>query len=130
MTNRILFLDDAEKRHTAFHLKMLQAGHNKIYGIDYAFSAKEAIDFLTKYNYVQAFLDHDLSEEDIMIEPYAPSKVPTGMTVVDYIVTMSNPPTVVVHSHNEPAATEMTRRLRDAGIEAHQIPFSILLTRI
>ena len=76
----------------------------------YAFSAAEAIAALDAHTseLVRAFLDHDLSIDDVLVEVGAPSKVPTGMAVVDHIVAMPRPPAaVVVHSLNEAAAIEM-----------------------
>lgn len=137
---KILFLDDMEERHKAFK-RVLQWRQ----GLDftYVYTAADAIAALNANHFDQAFLDHDLSLEDIMAEPGDPNaKVPTGMTVVDHILTMARPPGMVcVHSCNGPAATEMVARLKGhpayseislSGeyFYAMQVPFPHLITQL
>jgi hypothetical protein len=127
----VLFLDDDHTRHWQFRTRVEELGYGKRYRMLYVFSAAEAIEALNDHagEIVQAFLDHDLSEDDILIEVGAPSKVPTGMTVVDHILTMARPPeAVIVHSYNQVAAVEMCARLTALGTVAVQrIPFAQLL---
>src|SRR5581483_12414793 len=98
----VLFLDDDHERHRQFRSRTHALGYGARYKMLYAHSAAEAIAALETHEgeLIQAFLDHDLSEEDIMVAVGAPSKVPTGMTVVDHILKMRRPPVaVVVHSY-------------------------------
>lgn len=119
----ILFLDDMSARHDAF-MKAFGDGDWKIWP---AWSAKEAIALLERMEFAQAFLDHDLSIEDIMCKPGGPSKVPTGMAVVDHIVAMSKPvPVVIVHSMNEPAAQAMVTKLEPVVKMTRWVPFHMI----
>jgi predicted O-methyltransferase YrrM len=107
---KILFLDDMEERHKAF-LKV-SIGHEVVQ----VWCAEDAIAALKESQFDQVFLDHDLSEDDIMVRVGEDSKVPTGMTVVDHIMTMDAPPQdIIVHSCNGPAAWHMATKL-----EGHQ----------
>jgi hypothetical protein len=67
-----------------------------------------------------------------MVAVGGPSQVPTGMTVVDHILTMKRPPVAVtVHSYNGPAAAEMCTRLSGLGtIDVRRVPFSSLLSKL
>lgn len=122
----ILFLDDSRERHAIFTNEAPIQGHV----LHRAWTASEAIDLLKRHQFVQAFLDHDLSEEDIMCEVGGKSVVPTGMAVVDFIMTMATPPKyIVVHSCNVPAAIAMVAKLKQhpEGILIRQIPFPELI---
>src|ERR1700759_897001 len=97
----VLFLDGDNERHRQFRNRTQALGYAGKFEMVYAHSAAQAIEALQAHEgeLIQAFLDHDLSEEDIMVAVGAPSKVPTGMTVVDHILTMKRPPiAVTVHS--------------------------------
>lgn len=115
---KILFLDDMPERFAAL---ADVTSHRDDLQITWAISAAEAIECLSCIEYDQVFLDHDLSLDDIMCAPGDPNaKVPTGMAVVDHILTMERPPPhVIVHTHNTPASMEMARRLDDHPINAH-----------
>jgi predicted O-methyltransferase YrrM len=124
----ILFLDDMETRHTEFDRYARGQGHVIIH----VHTADEAIRSLSGGQFDQVFLDHDLSHEDIMVKVGEQSVVPTGMTVVDHILTMENPPLdVIVHSCNGPAREEMVRRLETLypAIRVRGIPFPELVRR-
>ena len=126
---RVLFLDDMKTRHATFR----EATSNLDIIVDAAWDADEAIQMLKDRPYDQVFLDHDLSEEDIMTEVGEKTSVPTGMAVVDFICMMEKPPMdVFVHSCNEPAAREMARRLRDSNenLKVRQLPFPHLILLI
>lgn len=126
----VLFLDDMEWRHLEF-AKVVD--HMSDVWLSKAYTAGAAIELLGLSHFDQVFLDHDLSEEDVMIAVDAPSAVPTGMTVVDHILTMSRPPTqVVVHSCNTPAACKMVSRLEGhpAGIWVRRLAFPEMLNRM
>src|ERR1700755_1416658 len=130
----VLFLDDDHERHRQFRTRTHALGYGTKYKMLYVHSAAEAIEALQAHegDLIRAFLDHDLSEADIMVPVGAPSKVPTGMTVVDHILTMRRPPVAVtVHSYNQPAAVEMCARLNELGtIDVRSIPYSTLLLKM
>lgn len=126
---RVLFLDDMETRHQTF---VRATVHHEVELVR-VYSAEDAIRELSTGEFHQVFLDHDLSIDDILVEVGGATKFPTGMDVVDYICTMTEPPRhIVVHSCNPPAATEMCRRLRSVeGVQTlSQIPFPHLLSDI
>lgn len=125
----ILFLDDMAWRHAEFS----RAAFKQERPVVHARSAAEAIDALGSWKFAQVFLDHDLSEDDIMIVPGEPSKVPTGMDVVDHILLMPDPPQdIIVHSCNGPAREKMVRRLEESGriAKVRGIPFTDLIRLI
>lgn len=126
MGARILFLDDMNERHEAFQ---------KTVGVpvDHVFTAAWAIKMLKEEKYDQVFLDHDLSIDDILVAPGEPTKEPTGMDVVDHILTMEEPPAeVVVHSANPAAADRMGQKLREhpAGIRVLVQAFPTLIASL
>lgn len=127
MTALILFLDDEDGRHEEF--ARLARGDVRI---ERARTAAEAIDLLGRVSFTQVFLDHDLADG----EPGAIEDArwgPTGMTVVDFIVSMEQPPQdVVVHSMNAAASLEMARRLNGCGRirTVRVMPFHQLITRM
>jgi hypothetical protein len=126
---RVLFLDDMIDRHREFVKATLGRGHD----IVQAWTAAEAIKKLDSEKFDQVFLDHDLSEDDIMIKVGAKSKVRTGMDVVDHIMKMEvPPPEVIVHSCNGPAALQMAYRLSEhpAKIVVKRLAFPELLRAI
>lgn len=130
----VLFLDDDHQRHGLFRAHVEHRGYPRRFHMLYAFTAAEAIQALREHegDVLQAFLDHDLSEDDILVAVGAPTKVPTGMTVVDHILQMARPPTsVVVHSYNHAAAVEMCARLTALGtIDVRRIPFAQMLLQL
>ena len=126
----VLFLDDMEYRHKEFRRITENLGNVRIMHV---YTADEAIEELKLSTFDQVFLDHDLSEEDIMVAVGAKSKVRTGMDVVDHILTMERPPQeVIVHSCNGPAAAIMQVRLdTHKGIRSvKRVPFPELLRLI
>lgn len=130
----LLFLDDDLDRHWRFRTRVYELGYVERYRMIYVFTADEAIQALREHEgeIALAFLDHDLSEDDICVAPGAPTKVPTGMAVVDHIVTMQRPPaSVTVHSLNHDAAIEMCARLETLRtIAVKRVPFSLLLSQL
>jgi hypothetical protein len=129
---RILFLDDMEHRHTEFkRLAHMIPPHD--HEVVQVWTAEQAIKRLKSERFDQVFLDHDLSHEDIMVEVGAKSKMPTGMTVVDHIMTMQSPPLdVIVHSCNGPAAWQMAYRLAEhpSKIRVRRLAFPDLLVSL
>src|SRR5262245_57613487 len=128
----VLFLDDDHDRHAHFRACVAARGRGE--RVLYVFTAVAAVEALRSYEgeITEAFLDHDLCEDDHWVAPGAPSKVPTGMVVVDHIVTMARPPArVTVHSFNHVAAIEMCARLSALKtIAVERIPFPLLLARL
>lgn len=125
---KILFLDDMGWRHSEFTRRTDRVNDLKVWQ---AHNARGAIQLLESESFDQVFLDHDLSEEDTMIEVGKEGMVPTGMTVVEHILKMEHPPMdVIVHSCNGPAAFEMVRRLIDhpAKIRVRRLAFPDLLS--
>lgn len=103
---KIFILDDQEIRHELFKLKF--EGHD----ITSAWTAKEAIDILSRYKFDYIFLDHDLGGKI-----YVASDVGTGYEVAKWI---SKHPElkgcqIVIHSFNPDGCTNMQSVLRAAG---------------
>lgn len=130
----VLFLDDDHARHAAFRARIEVLGYARKRKLLYVFSAAEAVAALRTHEgeIGEAFLDHDLCEDDQWVTPGRPSKLPTGMVVVDHIVTMHRPPPVItIHSFNAPAAAEMCARLsRLPSVAVRYVPFVQLLGRL
>jgi hypothetical protein len=128
----VLFLDDMEERHKAF---INRFGMNEKLRIWQVRTAADAIGWINRFEqngwyFDQVFLDHDLSIDDIMCQPGGPSKVPTGMDVVDRICQLSfelAPRRAYVHSMNEPAARVMVAKLSTCLIQTQWVPFHILV---
>ena len=121
----VVFLDDVWERHKAFN----NAAPDDV-RIWHPYTAASAIKMIERVKPYQVFLDHDLSLDDIMCEVGQPTKEPTGMMVVDHILTMEEPPMeVYVHTCNGPAGQEMAKRLRThpAGITVRVVPFPHLI---
>lgn len=110
MSERILFLDDAEARHLQFSRQ--HPGAVREYT---AWAAIEALKQSPRFDVV--YLDHDLGTTE------------SGMDVVDFIVQMpeeDKPLRVVVHSFNVPAAQlRMLPALNRAGIPTTHEPFAL-----
>jgi len=130
----VLFLDDDHDRHDRFRARIEALGYLTRFRMIYVHSAHDAIAALREHEgeITQAFLDHDLSVADQMAVPGEPTLAPTGMVVVDHIVTMQRPPeAIVVHSLNYTAAIEMCARLTGHGkIAVTRVPFSLLLMQL
>lgn len=125
---RVLFLDDMKWRHSEFRNRVWNTDDVRVFHV---YTSEDAVILLQRLEFDQVFLDHDLSEEDIMVDVGVKSSVPTGMAVVDHIMTMENPPQdIIIHSCNGPAAIEMEIRLagHPAGIKLlRRIPFPHLI---
>lgn len=127
---RILFLDDMDHRHERF-MKLVHMIPPYDHDVVQVWTADKAIKALSGEKFDQVFLDHDLSHEDIMVKVGADSKMPTGMTVVDFIMKMTDPPMdAIVHSCNSPAALEMAYRLAEhpAKIRVRRLAFPDLIS--
>lgn len=128
MTANILFLDDMEWRHKEFGRIVDKRGEGV--RVWKAYTAAEAIELLGRVCFTQVFLDHDLCEGDTMVGVDEPSEQPTGMAVVDHILTMTYPPQdIIVHSLNGPARIQMACKLEDSGRiqRTRAIPFTELI---
>lgn len=131
MTVNVLFLDDMNWRHQQFGRLVDRRGDDVL--VWKAYTAAQAIELLDRVEFAQVFLDHDLCDDDAMVEVGAASVAPTGMAVVNHIVSMESPPgDVIVHSLNGPAREEMTKRLLDCGriARVRSVPFSDLIARL
>lgn len=130
----LLFLDDDHARHAHFRARIEAVGYARERHLLYVFTAAEAIAALQAHEgeISEAFLDHDLSEDDHWVAPGAASKVPTGMVVVDHIIRMTRPPRrITVHSFNGPAAVAMCARLALLpSVAVRYVPFTQLLGRL
>jgi hypothetical protein len=132
--NYVLFLDDDRWRHDRFRTRVEALGYARRHRLLYVFTAADAIEALRTHEGAisSAFLDHDLCVEDHWVMPGIPSKVPTGMAVVEHIVTMTQPPpAITVHSFNHHAAVVMCARLSALrGVAVQYIPFDELLGQL
>ena len=130
----VLFLDDDHARHASFRARIEVLGYARKRKLLYVFSAAQAIAALRTHEgeIGEAFLDHDLCEDDQWVAPGGPSKLPTGMVVVDHIMAMQKPPrSVTVHSFNTRAAMVMCARLdKLRGVAVRRIPFHHLLSQL
>lgn len=111
----VLFLDDMAWRHSEFAVCLFIRGIERVQ-LHRAWTADEAIELLNTVEFDQVFLDHDLCDDDIMLEVGEKGRERTGMDVVDHILTMQDPPQdIIIHSMNGPARMEMHRRLEESG---------------
>lgn len=132
---RVLFLDDDQRRHDSFVGLAVQVWPGaELVRVYTAAAAIAAIDAGTR-PFTIALLDHDLSREDLLVAPGAPSVVPTGYAVVEHLVAVPvarRPAEVIVHSCNTLGATAMTDRLLEAArldgwaMQCRRIPFPLL----
>lgn len=125
--SKILFLDDDETRHRQFKRATLGCL------VTQAYSADEAITSLATGTFDAAFLDHDLSVEDVMSAPGAKTLAPTGQVVADYIASLDatrRPGVVLVHSMNPAGSQSMAAALTAANVPNERISFDQLLRAI
>lgn len=116
-----LFLDDDGNRTKTFVSRVPSAlTHSTADSICQGIAAAKEAGEKVKY----LFLDHDLGGE-IYVDS---NREDCGMEVVrflakhvaEYITVID---TIIVHSHNQPAAERMVYNLREYGYNAHYIPF-------
>lgn len=104
---KIHFLDDEAYRHRQLTETIPWAW------VTHAYTAKQAINWLSKEDFDLVMLDHDLSVAD---QNNPDPREPTGMLVADHMaqeIRWRCP--VIVHSYNVPAGQRMTERLKEAG---------------
>ena len=122
LPNRILFLDDNNERiETA--IKYFSSDD---YDLMIAKTAHHAIKLLKIQGFELVYLDHDLGGEVFVNS----NREDCGMEVVRWMCSNKmkiNVGRVIVHSWNYPAATEMRNKLKDAGYDVCQSPFSITI---
>ena len=97
------------------------------YEVISAYSVEEAKNLMSKYKFSYLFLDHDLSEEDIMCIPGQKTLCPTGMDFVDWLIKNYNPCDfmhIKCHSWNSSARLRMFQALQAKGFSVSQKPFS------
>lgn len=119
---KFLFLDDMKGRHRQFKEWFPSQD------VDYVFTYADCIKMLERTEYDSVFLDHDLSEQDILCDPQT-AKGKTGSDVAEWIVANKQPqqiPMIVVHSLNPVGATNMVNILSSAGFEAVHVMFMLL----
>ena len=125
----ILFLDDSPERAAIAYQRMLPKEREKVI---WCSTAEEAICTLRDYREVLTLvtLDHDLEGRTYV----HPGSDKCGMEVVRYLEDFAKKNEeefetfksieFIVHSYNEYAAPEMTKKLRDIGIKKVEwIPF-------
>lgn len=95
---KILILDDEEGRHSLFRKKY------NIHELTHAYTADEAIDYLSKHKYDIVFLDHDLGTRA------------TGIKVAKWMHSNKIDAQVIIHSLNPVGAENMKHILKDARI--------------
>lgn len=103
---KLLILDDQEMRHELFRHKY--EGHD----ITHAWTASQAIHYLSNNEYDYIFLDHDLGNQS-----YMASGPGTGYEVAEWI---SKHPElkgskIIIHSFNPAGASNMDNLLRRNG---------------
>lgn len=127
---RILIVEDSEDRLNWFRYQAI--------GIptDIAKTAKEGLEFLSKNEYTQIFLDHDLADHHyVLVFKGLESDVydeETGFAVAKFLAenpTKSPEAQIIVHSLNEYASGRMMNELKKAGRRPLRIPFSNLKTQ-
>lgn len=116
----ILFLDDSPERAA---LQYQRWPEEKRYRTIWAMTAEEAISVLNEYDLDEAHLDHDLGGTQ-----FQDSRSDNcGMEVVRWLennLQSKHKTTLfIVHSWNLPAGARMVERLRELGLQVHQIPF-------
>jgi hypothetical protein len=116
---RYMFMDDMVERHQVFHQYMdwrAAQGHDgPIQGVDYAYTAEEAISWLSQNKYDSIYLDHDLGTDPI-----------TGRTVSIYISLNLKPGdvgTICLHSTNIWGAEYMKNDLLATGFTVTVCPW-------
>jgi len=119
-----LFVDDMPVRQKAFQQFLLGTGNTADYAIDY----ESAIDLLGTTYYDILFLDHDLSEEDIMCVPGLTNIGKTGTDLACWIVqTMTGSPLrpkfIILHSLNPVGSENMANVLSRSFFKCYRIPF-------
>lgn len=118
----ILFLDDNELRHEAFRSLPLSFDT-----VIHSYSYEEAVNALKQVDFNILFLDHDLSEEDIMCTPGIDNRGKTGTDLARWIVTapIKRPDLVILHTFNPVGAKTMKYIFTGVGIPTIELPFNI-----
>jgi hypothetical protein len=119
---RIIFLDDADQRWYRFQAKVPKSIR--------AETAAQCISLIKDSPVIDwLFLDHDLGGEAYV----SSSREDCGMEVVRYLCQHPRAESIsriVVHSHNNGAASEMFNKLKDAGYSTRLLPFYNLIESI
>ena len=115
---RIFILEDDQERVELFK-EVLK--NDELTIVD---TAESAIELLNMLSFDLILLDHDLGG----LQMVGTNNTNTGSEVVRWMVmNQGDFPTIIVHSHNPPAAESMQNQLRDNGYTCHRIPFSKLI---
>jgi len=113
---RVLILDDMDVRHDKIGRLHLDDK------VDHAYTAEEAIYFLSTYKYQLVYLDHDLAAEHYID---GRSEEATGFEIAMYIYGMPEddlPDQVIIHSWNPVGAERMYNQLKGLGIFVSRKP--------
>lgn len=117
---KLLFMDDRTKR-LMYALQELSVS----YDVTITACIPETLRFLSKYEWNEVWLDHDMNGHDFQ----DPDERNCGMEVIRYLEKTSWPsdrrkPLFRIHSSNLTAANEMIVRLKRIGFEAYYNPIS------
>lgn len=113
---KILFLDDNDRRHSAFSKQNIG-----LLDIIHVYNVEQAINALAKEQFPLVSLDHDLSEDTQM--QLADN---SGYNVALYIAEMpvdKRPSVVIIHSLNPAGAARMIAALKGKVDSILRIPF-------
>lgn len=113
-------MDDRTKR-LMYALQELSVS----YDVTISACVPETLRFLSKYDWDEAWLDHDMNGHDYQ----NPDELNCGMEVIRYLEKTSWPsskkrPVFRIHSSNLTAANAMVLRLKAIGFEAYFNPIS------
>ena len=116
---KILVLQDDAKRIEIFKKNVGERLDGAV--VNYVTTAKDAINRLKSCEYNYIYLDHDLSNAQMLWEEHN-----NGLLVAEWIVSTryGNPRTlnIIIHSYNLPRAKTMERVLTKAGYAAVCVP--------
>ena len=126
MPTKILFMDDDPERHERFK-KMVEDVLSPDTQIHYAWNALTAKDLMSRHRYDLVCLDHDLSVDDQMCDPDAPTREENGTVVArfirDELEPKMRPALAILHSFNPTGRRAMAEALTECGVPSRELPF-------
>jgi CheY-like chemotaxis protein len=120
-TVRVLIVEDDPSRCEWFNRKLSNADR------DITQDVREAIRWLSEYDYSLILLDHDLADEHYFSNELDDER--TGYAVAAWLAAHPDhqrDSMIIVHSLNYPGAARMVQIMLDAGRDAEHIPFPYL----